>query len=110
SPFGTLEVTGVDDELDSYPNGQGKLTFYWSVWRETDPVWRDIPDNAGNTYSPDFSLFGVGEHVRIRVEAVDRTGVRAKDSCSDPSVDDCVATSCASQSCIQWTTWNFELR
>jgi hypothetical protein len=114
-PFDSLSVVDVKDQIDSLgavQQGQGQLTFYWSLWRETDPTWRDIP-TTDKMYAPDFSLFGVGEHVRIRVEVVDRTGVRAGASCSDPSVDDCAVTSCAQPInvvCNQWTTWNFELR
>jgi hypothetical protein len=105
APFDTLSVSAVTDDLDSL----GTLTFYWSLWRESDPVWRDIAIHDTH-YSPDYSIFGVGEHVRIRVEAVDRTGKRAKDSCSDPSVDSCEVRSCNSSPCYQWKTWNLELR
>jgi hypothetical protein len=108
APFDTLKVRGVLDELDAYPGGEGQLTFYWSLWREKDPEWRHIAVNQPE-YSPDYSLFGVGEHVRIRVEVYDRTQVRAN---CDLNVDDCAVLSCVTMAttCNQWTTWNLELR
>jgi hypothetical protein len=108
APFTVLSVTSITDDLDTLAvNGGGTITFYWSLWRESDPVWRDIPIHT-NSYFPDYSVFGVGEHIRIRVEAVDRTGTRA--SCSDPSVDECEVRSCNLPTCYQWKTWNLELR
>ena len=100
--FARLAVSQVADDLDAFP----QITFVWSLWRETDPSWRTI-DTHDYSYSPDYSLFGVGEHVRIRVEAVDRTGTLG--SC-DVAQDTCVASSCAAPNCAKWTTWDLELR
>src|SRR5439155_20027236 len=41
----TFQVTGVADDRDSF--GSALLTFRWSVWRETDPVWRVVPAHPG---------------------------------------------------------------
>lgn len=101
----TFEVTGVADDLD----GLDSVTYVWSLWRETDPVWRVVPMYTGGRYSFDPASVGVGEKVRLRVEAVDRTGALA--GC-DVDADDCVVTSCAAGTgqCHKWKTWDFELR
>jgi hypothetical protein len=109
APFDTLTVAKVIDDLDPYPVPPGtttQISFKWTLWRESDPVWRTIPFSGGQ-YSPDYSVFGVGEHVRIRVEAVDRSGKPA--SC-DVSLDSCAVESCNASPCYQWKTWNLELR
>ena len=65
----------------------------------------------GPSYTLDVSGFAVGENVKVRVEAVDRTGMRATCNVGDA---DCVATSstCATggATCNRWRTWNLELR
>jgi hypothetical protein len=106
-----LEVTGVADDRDPY--GSSQLGFVWSIWRQSDPTWRDVPAHAEPMFELDPSGFGVGELVRLRVEAVDRTGARASTSDCDPSLDDCTVTSCAvasPQLCHKWRTWDLELR
>jgi hypothetical protein len=109
----TFQVTGVADDLDGF--GASALHFAWSVWRETDvdsmgvPVWRSVPSHPGSSYTLDASAFGVGEIVKVRVEAIDRTGARA--GCDIDDLD-CHVTSCAASgaTCNQWRTWTLELR
>lgn len=109
----TFRVTGVGDDLDSF--GSDKLSFVWSIWHEGDvdvdgaPVWHTVPSHPGSSYSLDVSGFGVGEKLRVRVEAVDRKGTRA--SCA-LTADDCAVTSCGNDNatCNQWRTWRLELR
>jgi hypothetical protein len=103
----TMEVTNVTDDLDAL--GQG-LTFVWTVWRDGDPSWRTL-GATGTTYTLDASAFAVGEHVRVRAQAVDRTGPRT----TGCSIDDdaCAAPSCltsSANSCQAWMTWDLELR
>lgn len=100
-----FDVTGVADDRDSLDT----VDFVWSVWRESDPVWRVVPAYDQRSYTFDPSSVGVGEQVRLRVEVRDRTGAPA--GC-DPAADDCVVTSCAAGTgaCHQWKTWDFELR
>jgi hypothetical protein len=102
-----LQVTGVADELDPFTS-QG-LAYAWSLWRENDPVWRAIPNWSLSSYTLDGSDFGVGELVRVRVEAVDRTGRRA--AC-DPEDALCTVETCLlpNQMCNRWVTWDLELR
>jgi hypothetical protein len=103
APFDRLSVTAVADALDSL----GQIKFFWKLWRETDPVWRDIPlSTSANTYTPDYASFGVGELVKVRVIAVDRTN--AMPSCPD-TMDSCPVVACVSN-CNQWITWDLELR
>jgi hypothetical protein len=100
--FATLQITGVADDLDSLAT----MTFAWSMYRDSDPTWRTI-DVQADTYSPDYSIFAAGEHVRIRAEALDRTMMKA--TC-DPSLDTCLVTSCVTNMCQKWMTWDLELR
>lgn len=104
-------VDHVDDDRDPLVP-MSLLTFAWSVWREDDPVWRDVPDWTLSNYQLDVSSFGVGEKVRVRVEAVDRTGARVPASSCPVDADDCVVASCASAPnvCHKWKTWDLELR
>lgn len=102
-----FEVEGVFDDRD--PFGSARLIYAWSVWRESDPSWRAVPLRPQSTYDLDTSGFLVGEKVRVRVEAIDRTGGRAV-GC-DPNADDCVVTSCIPVgACHKWKTWDLELR
>jgi hypothetical protein len=105
-----FDVDGVLDDRDTF--GGPNLTFAWSVWRQTDPVWRAVPSWTLSTYQLDVSTFGVGEDVRVRVEAIDRTGALASPSVCPVDADDCVVYSCASQPnvCNKWKTWDLELR
>jgi hypothetical protein len=106
-----LEVTGVVDDRDSF--GADNLSYAWSLWRERDQTWRDVPAHPWSSYLLDATGFGVGEKVRVRVEAIDRSGTRVDAASCDPSGDDCVLTSCAlpsGQSCLKWRTWTLELR
>jgi hypothetical protein len=103
-----LAVTGAEDDLD--PFGSTGLSFVWSIWREQDPTWRQVPDWSLPSYQLDTSDFGVGEKVRVRVQPADRMGVRA--SC-DFEQDTCTGDSCLvapGQLCQAWTTWDLELR
>jgi hypothetical protein len=100
-------ITGVDDDHD--PFGSDQLTFIWSLWRQSDPVWRDVPLYSLPSYTLDASGFAVGETVRVRAEAVDRTGVR---STCDLMVGDCYVESCQAPGaqCQTRITWDLELR
>ncbi len=102
-------VDGVVDDRDVFGVGIG---FVWSVWREADPTWRTVPSWNLSTYQLDVSSFGVGEKVRVRVEAFDRTGALAPPSVCAPDADDCIVYSCASlpNVCHKWKTWDLELR
>lgn len=104
----SFQVLGVADDRDPFPSD--KLTFAWSLWRESDPTWRAVPSHPQPSYDLDGSLFGVGEHAKLRVEAIDRTGGRA--ACDINKDDVCLVTSCASagQACHKWKTWFLELR
>ncbi len=107
-----LQTFTIDDAVDDRDSfGSPGLTFAWSVWRDADPNWRDVPDWTLSSYQLDVSSFNVGEHVRVRSEAVDRTGVREPPSSCPIDADDCMVTSCASpNSCHKWKTWDLELR
>jgi hypothetical protein len=103
-----LAVTGAIDDLD--PFGSSALSFVWSIWREQDPVWRQVPDWSLPSYQLDTSDFGVGEKVRVRVQPADRLGARA--SC-DVDADTCTPDSCLVPSggtCQAWMTWDLDLR
>ncbi|MCU1276829.1 MAG: hypothetical protein JWM53_375 [bacterium] len=102
-----FDVDGVVDDRDLFGAGIG---YAWSVWRQSDQTWRPVPSWTLSTYQLDVSSFGVGEKVRVRVEALDRTGARAS-TCSLDSAD-CTVPSCASSPdvCHKWKTWDLELR
>ncbi len=107
-----LQTFGVDsavDDRDVFGSTDRPITFAWSVWRESDPAWRAVPSYTLASYTLDPSSFGVGEKVRVRVEAIDSTGARA--TCA-VAADDCIVTSCAvgAGSCHKWKTWDLELR
>ena len=98
-------VDGAVDDLDSFDAGIG---YVWSVYRYADDSWRDVPSWSLSTYTLDLSSFGVGEKLRVRVEAIDRTGQRDT-TCSKAS-DDCTPYSCVTTVCHKWKTWDLELR
>ncbi|HEX8950284.1 MAG TPA: hypothetical protein VF945_00495, partial [Polyangia bacterium] len=102
-------VDGAVDDRDLFGAG---IAFAWSVWREADPTWRAVPSWALSTYQLDVSSFGVGEKVRVRVEAIDRTGALVSPAICAPDADDCIVASCASapNACHKWKTWDLELR
>lgn len=104
-----FDVDGVVDDRDLFGAGIG---FAWSVWREADPTWRAVPSWSLSTYQLDVSSFGVGEKVRVRVEALDRTGAMVAPTICSPDADDCIVASCASMpnACHKWKTWDLELR
>jgi hypothetical protein len=102
-------IDGTADDRD--PLGSPTLTFAWSVWRDADPNWRAVPSWTMSTYQLDVSSFDVGEHVRVRAEAVDRTGALVPPSSCPIDADDCTVMSCASPNvCHKWKTWDLELR
>jgi len=105
----TFDVDGVVDDRDRFGGG---ISFVWSVWREADPTWRTVPSWSLSSYQLDVSSFGVGEKVRVRVEAIDRTGALASSAVCSPDADDCIVYSCASlpNVCHKWKTWDLELR
>jgi hypothetical protein len=105
-----FQVDGVADDRDVF--GSSGISYSWSVWRESDPVWRAVPSWTLSTYQLDVSSFGVGENVRVRVEALDRTLALASPASCPVDADDCVVTSCASSPnvCHKWKTWDLELR
>ncbi|MCU1279872.1 MAG: hypothetical protein JWM53_3418, partial [bacterium] len=105
-----FEVDGVVDDRDVF--GSDGIGYAWSVWRENDPTWRAVPSWKMSTYQLDVSSFGVGENVRVRVEAIDRTGALASAATCGVDADDCVVMSCASSPnvCHKWKTWDLELR
>ena len=104
-----FDVDGVADDRDLFGVG---ISFLWSVWRGSDPVWRTVPSWTLSTYQLDVSPFGVGENVRVRVEAIDRTGSLASPAICPIDAADCVVSSCASSPnlCHKWKTWDLELR
>ena len=65
-----------------------------------------------STYQLDVSSFGVGEKVRVRVEALDRTMTAVAPAVCAVDADDCTLASCASMpdACHKWKTWDLELR
>jgi hypothetical protein len=103
-------VDGVADDRDVF--GSSGISYAWSVWRESDPIWRAVPSWTMSTYQLDVSSYGVGEQVRVRVEAMDRTGTLASAAICPVDADDCIVTSCASSpnACHKWKTWDLELR
>jgi hypothetical protein len=105
-----FQVDGVADDRDLF--GGSGISYVWSVWRESDPTWRAVPSWTMSTYQLDVSSFGVGENVRVRVEALDRTGALAAAASCPVDADDCVVSSCASSPnvCHKWKTWDLELR
>jgi hypothetical protein len=103
-----FDVTGAIDDLDAFGD---TLQFQWSIWREQDPTWRTVPQWSLPSYSLDASGFGVGEKIKVRVQGIDRGGVRG--GCSNPDDDLCTPSSCltgTSQLCNAWMTWDLELR
>jgi hypothetical protein len=112
SAMQTFDVDGVKDDRDLF--GTDGILYVWSLWRESDPTWRTVPLWSTSTYQLDVSSFGVGENVRVRVEAVDRKGIgpRATAAMCPVDADDCVVDSCASKPdvCHKWKTWDLELR
>jgi hypothetical protein len=104
-----FDVDGVVDDRDRFDDG---ITFAWSVWRQTDPTWRPVPSWNLSTYQLDVSSFGVGEQVRVRVEALDRTMSAVAPAVCAVDADDCTVASCASMpdACHKWKTWDLELR
>ena len=107
-----FDVDGALDDRDRFDTGG--ITFAWSVWSESNPTWRPVPSWDLSTYQLDLSSFGVGEKVRVRVEAMDRTGPAGlvPPSICSPDADDCVVASCATapNACHKWKTWDLELR
>jgi hypothetical protein len=104
-----FEITGVADDRDPY--GSALLTYSWSLWREADPTWRTVPMHPQSDYELDGSTFGVGEKVRLRAQAVDRTGLRATGCPIDQPM--CAVASCTpgpDNSCQAWITWDLEMR
>jgi hypothetical protein len=103
-----FDVTGAIDDLDAFGD---TMQFQWSIWREQDPTWRIVPEWSLASYSLDPSGFGVGERVKVRVQAIDRNGPRST-SCNLDD-DNCTTSSCltgTSQTCNAWMTWELELR
>jgi hypothetical protein len=105
-----FKIDGVIDDRDTF--GGAGITFLWSVWREADQVWREVPDYPLSTYQLDVSAYGVGEKVRVRAEALDRSLTPVSSMICPVDQDDCVVPSCASvpNVCHKWKTWDLELR
>jgi hypothetical protein len=107
-----FDVAGVIDDRDTL--GQ-QLGLVWSVRRDSDTTWTEVPNWRVPSYQLDLSSYGVGETVHVRVEAIDRT-------CTDPATctnsacptttADCIVNSCVSMTdaCHKWKTWDLELR
>ena len=102
----TFYVDGAIDDRDSFNDG---ITYAWSVYRAADGSWTDVPNWNLSTYQLDLTSFGVGEMLKVRVEALDRTQRRA--TCA-LALDDCTTASCAAGAnvCHKWKTWDLELR
>jgi hypothetical protein len=107
----TLWMPRVDDDLDPYDadHPMSLTQLVWSVHRTSDPTWRVVPNYSLPYYTVDADSFDVGEQVRVRVEARDRTGQAA--TC-DPDQDQCASASAClfGQQCQRWTTWTLDLR
>jgi hypothetical protein len=107
----TLWMPRVDDDLDPYDadHPMSLMQFVWSVHRTGDPTWRVVPNYSLPYYTIDAASFDVGEQVRVRVEARDRTGQAA--TC-DPDQELCTSASAClfGQQCQRWTTWTLDRR
>ena len=105
-----FSVLAVEDELDPYPpqsgdHAGGEAGFRWRIASpETGGELVDVP----GVDAPDFVLdprdHAPGDLVSLRVEVSDREG--ADLSCSE----DALTCSAHSDDCIQWTTWEVEIR
>jgi len=102
-------VDGAVDDRDGFDAG---ISYVWSVYRAADGTWTDVPNYSLSTYELDLSSFGVGEKLKVRVEALDRTLQRVPAATCAPDVDDCTVSSCATNMnvCHKWKTWDLELR
>jgi hypothetical protein len=119
----SAEITGVDDDRDGY--GSPDLHYAWSVWSQTDGSsslpsgqWVEVPSYDHPAYDFDVSGYDVGEHLRLRVEVVDRTGTRASNAMCPMDQAQCLVcpcstggqADCAANTCRKWMTWDLELR
>jgi hypothetical protein len=116
----TFEVTEVLDDLDPYPPTSPPASFrhfVWSLWRASDPVWRELSAFDGNALLVDGSDFALDELVQIRVAAHDR--VARDTSACDPAQATCDystaypnAMNCFGNgvTCEAWVTWQARFR
>jgi hypothetical protein len=114
----TLQVTGVDDDLDGSGDPDAQLHYQWSVWRQGDGHWYDVPHHDDSVYVVEPVEFNVGEELRVRVEVLDRNLSRGRASlvCS-VDAEECVVDLCSTPvqtspapTCRRWTTWVLEPR
>jgi hypothetical protein len=105
----TFYVDGANDDRDSFDAG---ITYAWSVYRAADGSWTDVSSWSLSYYQLDLSSFGVGEKLKVRVEALDRTLWRVPPETCAADRDDCTLSSCAAGAnvCHKWKTWDIELR
>jgi hypothetical protein len=105
-----FDVDGAVDDRDHFSDGT--IGFVWSVRRDSDATWTEVPNWRLSTYQLDPSSFGVGETVHVRVEAVDQSNLPAPGTSCPSSTADCTVKSCitAPLTCHKWKTWDLELR
>jgi hypothetical protein len=105
----TFYVDGAIDDRDSFNDG---ITYAWSVYRAADDRWTAVPSWNLSYYQLDLSSFGVGEKLKVRVEALDRTLAAVPPLTCAVDRDDCTVSSCAAglNLCHKWKTWDLELR
>jgi hypothetical protein len=113
-----FSVTEVIDDNDPFP-ATTRTRFLWSLWRESDPVWRAVRDWSLPEYRLDPENFLVDELVRVRVMAQDSVTSRPAPSCDIqedvcPLVRDYPNDICLPESvrgsCQSWVTWNVRFR
>jgi hypothetical protein len=113
-----FSVTEVLDDNDPFP-ATTRTRFTWSLWRESDPVWREVRDWSLPEYRLDPESFLVDELVRVRVMVQDSVTSRPAPSCDVgddvcPLVRDYPNDVCyrepVRQSCQSWVTWNVRFR
>lgn len=113
-----FSVTEVLDDNDPFP-ATTRTRFTWSLWRESDPVWRQVRDWSLPEYRLDPENFLVDELVRVRVRVQDSVTSRPAPSCDTqedvcPLVRDYPNDICfpepVRQSCQSWVTWNVRFR
>ena len=110
-----FQVREVKDDLDGFP-ATATTRFSWSLWHESDPVWRPLPNWDLDYLQIDSLDYAVDEQVMVRVAAGDRVA-RDLSACDPngaicsyqtayPTAQDCFGT----LACAAWVTWEVRFR
>ena len=110
SELQTFLVDGSVDDRDHF--NDGSISYVWSVRRDTDVAWSEVPSHSLSSYTLDPSSFGPARSCTCASRrsialwrACPRRPARRRSS-------DCVVSSCAAlpDVCHKWKTWDLELR